>query len=467
MQQLTLNDLKGEQKKVLVLPPENPVLIKGAAGSGKTTVAIFRALHLLMTETSLFQPTTVAIFSFTNSLINYVRTLTSNKPLHVTTLHSYAGGLCRACRKADDKQISVAIQNAIEYVKSKNKSQVAILSKGKDFYEEEFAWIKGRLITSLAEYINTPRKGRGTITRVTTSDKQLLWETFEHYNNSLTQMNRCDWSDLILQALKVTEKQSFKPPFSHIVVDEAQDFTLAQLRLISKLVSPFTNSITLVADSAQRIYQSGFSWADTGMNIKGRSFEFRKNYRNTRQIATAALSLLQKETERSDFTDVELPDQMSSKPKLYIAHTSENQTTLLCSLLSGIGYNAAIAIAAPTRQNVKNILTSFFLKGIKIKSTKDPQSSSNSYLCTVDTLHSLKGVEFDHVILCDLNANLLELSSKEPDEDTLSLKRKLLYVGMTRARSSLTMISSGQPSKLLDDIDPSTIDVECVQSEII
>ena len=62
--------LTGEQKKVLTLPVEHPVLIKGAAGSGKTTVAIFRARHLMQTQTDLFRPTRVAVISYTNSLIN-------------------------------------------------------------------------------------------------------------------------------------------------------------------------------------------------------------------------------------------------------------------------------------------------------------------------------------------------------------------------------------------------------------
>lgn len=39
--------LKGEQKRVLFLPATDPIQIKGVAGSGKTTVALYRAKHLL------------------------------------------------------------------------------------------------------------------------------------------------------------------------------------------------------------------------------------------------------------------------------------------------------------------------------------------------------------------------------------------------------------------------------------
>ncbi len=86
-QQLTLT---GEQHAILTLPPEQPVLIKGAAGSGKTTVAVFRAKHLLRTYANLFQPTRVALISYTNSLVNYARRLLDEHSATVATLHSIA-----------------------------------------------------------------------------------------------------------------------------------------------------------------------------------------------------------------------------------------------------------------------------------------------------------------------------------------------------------------------------------------
>ena len=50
--------LKGEQKRVLFLQVTDPIQIKGVAGSGKTTVALYRAKHLLDTQSNLFQEAT-------------------------------------------------------------------------------------------------------------------------------------------------------------------------------------------------------------------------------------------------------------------------------------------------------------------------------------------------------------------------------------------------------------------------
>jgi DNA helicase IV len=65
--------LIGEQKKVLFLPPQNPIQIKGVAGSGKTTVALYRAKHLLETQSNLFQEAKIVIFTFNKTLAAYIK----------------------------------------------------------------------------------------------------------------------------------------------------------------------------------------------------------------------------------------------------------------------------------------------------------------------------------------------------------------------------------------------------------
>ena len=65
--------LKGEQKRVLFLPPTKPIQIKGVAGSGKTTVALYRAKHLLETQNTLFKEAKIAIFTFNKTLAAYIK----------------------------------------------------------------------------------------------------------------------------------------------------------------------------------------------------------------------------------------------------------------------------------------------------------------------------------------------------------------------------------------------------------
>ena len=67
--------LKGEQKRVLFLPATDPIQIKGVAGSGKTTVALYRAKHLLDTYANLFNEAKVAIFTYNKTLVKYINAI--------------------------------------------------------------------------------------------------------------------------------------------------------------------------------------------------------------------------------------------------------------------------------------------------------------------------------------------------------------------------------------------------------
>ena len=68
-------ELHPEQVKVLFLSPKNPIGIKGVAGCGKTTVALYRAKHLIETYRDLFSETKVAIFTYNKSLVKYMNSL--------------------------------------------------------------------------------------------------------------------------------------------------------------------------------------------------------------------------------------------------------------------------------------------------------------------------------------------------------------------------------------------------------
>ena len=61
--------LIGEQKRVLFLQVTEPIQIKGVAGSGKTTVALYRAKHLIDTQSNLFQEAKVVIFTYNNIFV--------------------------------------------------------------------------------------------------------------------------------------------------------------------------------------------------------------------------------------------------------------------------------------------------------------------------------------------------------------------------------------------------------------
>ncbi|MFH1983326.1 MAG: 3'-5' exonuclease, partial [Pseudomonadota bacterium] len=76
--------------------------------------------------------------------------------------------------------------------------------------------------------------------------------------------------------------------YDAILVDEGQDFSVDMLRIITSVLNPKTNNLTIALDNRQRIYDADFTWKDAGINAKGRIHNIGTSYRNTHEIITFA-----------------------------------------------------------------------------------------------------------------------------------------------------------------------------------
>lgn len=481
--------LKGEQKRVLFLQVTDPIQIKGVAGSGKTTVALYRAKHLLDTQSNLFQEAKVAIFTYNKTLVKYINAITPHisggyqadsdeikptKPkglnVFVTSFHKWAFAFIKANGTnlygrtvMGDLQKSI-VEKSITKFKSPNLS---ITNKSSDFFLEEISWMKGKAFQSQEEYFEAKRTGRGTSDRVTKADKEIIWNIYTDYNNQLRANDQVDFDDYALLCLRIIySKPNFTKPFTHIIVDEAQDLSKAQILVISQLVSEDTKSISIIADAAQRIYKSGFTWGEVGLNVRGgRTIEFKKNYRNTVQIARAALSLLDKEDDKSDFTTVETARKGEEKPVVGYFQNWNEQCAYLLQELHKLKANDNInstVILHRSRSGLNSIesflATNGYTSQILLNSEDIDFESDSIKICT---LSSVKGLEFENVFIIDLNDDVIPYPPgfiDTDDEFHISTERRLLYTSMTRARERLYLLSSGNPTRYLSEIDESLLD---------
>ena len=482
--------LVGEQKRVLFLPHTNPIQIKGVAGSGKTTVAMYRAKHLIDTYGQLFDEPHAVIFTFNKSLTTYIEELLpqvvggyredSETPVNptvglritVTTFHKWAYDYLRS--KGVFNKFSVAetneqyrcIRSAINVTKGMH-SHASILEKSPDFFQEEFGWIKGKMFLSEPEYVGTARLGRGTRDRVTKEDKVIIWKCYQAYQLALAGKKLIDFDDFALLAhSELTQDTAFVPPFSHIVIDEAQDLNKCQISVIKKLVSPVTNSITIIADAAQRIYKSGFTWSEVGLNITGgRSIEFKRNYRNTFEIATSANSLLMHEGERDEFTATEVSSirQHGDKPTIVVHRSKSDSMQFLVQKLRTVDLTKeSVVVLHRNRRDLDNISKLILQNGVATEVIQRSFGSFSLPTVKVCTLSSIKGLEFDHVFILDVNEDTvpsLASNADSGDEYHVSTERRLLYTAMTRAMRSLCLIVSGTPSRFVKEIDPASIEM--------
>jgi superfamily I DNA/RNA helicase len=83
-------------------------------------------------------------------------------------------------------------------------------------------------------------------------------------------------------------------PFSHAIVDEAQDLGVPELRMLAAITPPGPDTLFFAGDLGQRIFQEPFSWKALGVDIRGRSKTLKVNYRTSHQIRQAADRLLPK-----------------------------------------------------------------------------------------------------------------------------------------------------------------------------
>jgi superfamily I DNA/RNA helicase len=501
--------LKGEQKKVLFLPPTNPIQIKGVAGSGKTTVALYRAKHLLETQANLFKETKIVIFTYNKTLAAYINALKpfvgggyqkdsdEIKPktrdglnVKIVNFHSWAfsfleqNGIKMRETEYENGKTKTIWKTVLGYKQTQivNRCRVRYLSnsfanKPTEFFEEEIAWIKGKLFQSRTEYINARRTGRGTADRVTKDDKEIIWNIYSDYNKELDNMNKMDYDDYASKVLEIIDvKNDFIPPFTHVIIDEAQDLSKAQVLAISKLVSPETNSITLIADAAQRIYKSGFTWSEVGIEVRGgRTISFKKNYRNTIQIAQAANSLLEKETDREDFTEIQFSVRNGQRPKIGIFSNRIEQYLELINQLdilkTGNQLSSTIVLNR-THNGVQQIDSFLNENNYSTELIKDNNyvnyDSDSVKICTMS---SIKGLEFNSVFILDLNDNIIPSPTgfiDSDDEYHISTERRLLYTCMTRAENKLFLFSSDSdnPSRYLEEIEEDFLDDIVTEKEL-
>lgn len=497
--------LQGEQKRVLFLQVTETIQIKGVAGSGKTTVALYRAKHLVDTQSTLFQEARVAIFTYNKTLVKYINSITPlisggyqqdsdeikpTKPkginVFISSFHKWAYHFIEenGIRLSKDvfengkirkewKTISGKAQcKIIENTKQKFSSH-PISKKSADFFVEEFSWMKGKAFQYKEEYLESKRTGRGTTDRVSRADKETIWQMFSDYNASLQIDGKVDFDDYALLCLKIiNSKPNFQGLFTHIVIDEAQDLSKAQILVLSKIVSEETKSITIIADAAQRIYKSGFTWSEVGLNVKGgRTIEFKKNYRNTIPIVKAALSLLRRDSDNAEFTTVEAARTGEQKPIVGYFSDWYEQAKYLNEELTRLKKNNTInstVVLHRSHSQLEKIKTFLIDKNHAIQELQSNDDidyeDASIKLCT---LSSVKGLEFDNVFILDLNDDVIPYPlgfNDSDDEFHISTERRLLYTSMTRARERLYLLSSGQPSRYLSEIDEQLL--ERVQTSI-
>ncbi len=494
--------LNVEQKKIIESKPNGHTLIKGVAGSGKTTVAVSK-VPILLKNYCVESDDFVLVSTFNKSLVKYVSYIyenildeedfqenlfnedNSNKleirnidSLMYTYYNTYKSENNLKLTLANTEEIQNALIDAIAMVSSKYPDIKIIGNKNLTFLKDEIMWIKACNYIDLYEYQTIDRVGRVSKAnqdgpqkiRKNSRQRSAIFEVLNLYNENLKKKNKIDFNDMNLLALKQA-KRSHGKKYTHILIDECQDLSKVQLEFLNTLYN-YKNysSITFITDVAQSIYPQAWlvknrSFASLGYDMTGKSTSLSKNYRTTTQIAQAAFSLINKDEELfedDNFVKPNLIDKQGEYPIFRSFKDKDVEAGYITKLINTNlknNYNLKdIVIIARLKSQLVEMKRYLEKANIPVSLfDKQDQFSFSDDSVKLITMHSIKGLEFKVVIMVGVNSKIIpnfSLCSNIEDNDIVeSRERKLLYVGMTRATEKLFITTNEAPSKFIKDID--------------
>jgi SOS regulatory protein LexA len=359
----------------------------------------------------------------------------------------------------------------------KQYPQAAVLDpKNKGFLLEEIQWIKDCLYLEIEEYQNVDRIGKvkaqseSQPQRLTKNSetRKAIYELMLFCDDALRKRGFISFSEMRILALQQAQKHP-KQKYSHIIVDESQDLTRAQLLFLKRIYNQKDySSFAFIADTAQSIYAqswlgTGHSFASIGFNMVGRSHSLSKNFRTTTQISQAAYSLIEncrEIVEDENFVKPSLIDRQGQYPVFKRFPDEAVQAKFICNKIRQLldtHPEKDIAIIARFKSQLESIKRYLESDGLKCGFFTRQETTFETDSIKLITMHSIKGLEFPIVFAIGLDDRVLPYySTSDPDsrmEEELQ-ERRLLYVGMTRATEMLYLLSSSKPSKFLIDLNP-------------
>lgn len=460
--------LHPDQKSLVHKHFSGPARLRGVSGSGKTVVAIHRCREVAKQLTLAGSTNSILFLTFNRSLCELVERLLQKlctaaefKRVHVSTVGKWCQDYIQFRTGAqvgwsDDLVDSAWLGVLRRFLPQLHQANLCMnvgitegfSTRDRDvqFVSDEIDFIFGKFLHLESEsYLTVERLGRGR--RLGPNQRSLLLSIYADFVKDLAGIKQRDSRELARIACYLLEKgEPTRSNYAAVIVDEVQDLSDVELRIV-KVLGDWSSNLFLVGDGAQQIYRRGQSLRSIGINVSGRSFILKKNYRNTAEIVAAAMALKNAEgigrfdeDPRVSQEDA-IPSAVSGeRPALLVCSTPQRERELVAReikyLVNKLGlapsHICCMSRSADMRTQLLSHLTDSGIKALNYRA--DGVGSDDAVL--VSTLHNVKGHEFRAVFLLGLNEGILPLDSATEVED-IEREAALLYVAMTRAKELL------------------------------
>ncbi|TXT51250.1 MAG: UvrD/REP helicase [Spirochaetes bacterium] len=457
--------LHPEQRQIVERDYAGPARVSGSAGTGKTIVALHRAVYLARK----YPESRVLLTTFSDPLANSLKTklrrLIGTTPslaerIDVYSLDAIGSRLFHSnCGKfsiVNKETLKTLLKEASEALVGQKFSLHFLLDEWEQIVD---AW----QVRDWDSYRQVARLGRKT--RISEAQRTIAWSVFERVREGLRTRGQITWAVLFTR-LAETIPLLKNAPFDYIVVDEAQDIGIAHIKFLAALGKGRPNTLFFAGDQGQRIFQQPFSWKSLGVDIRGRSKTLRVNYRTSHQIRSQADRLLDPVLTDIDGNREDRHDTVSvfnGPPPTIITLKSESEET------EAVGEWLSQRQAEGLRPHEMGIFVRSTAQVDRARSAADkselPYKILDEHVATmggytsIGTMNLAKGLEFRAVVVmaCDdevipLQERIEQVSDESDLHEVYDTERHLLYVACTRARDFL-LISSVEPkSEFLDDL---------------
>lgn len=263
---------------------------------------------------------------------------------------------------------------------------------------------------------------------------------------------------------KLEKNEAILPTYDAVLIDEGQDFEAEWLRLVSLLINADTQSLLLVEDRAQTIYQRKRSYVqDTGLSFQGRSKVLSINYRNTQQIVKFAWEFYRKHSMfKNKVVNRELEGEIIApqstkrrgpEPGIVKAATFFEEMRIVARSIKKLHLEKKvpledILILYRVKRTHKYPIIDIIKRNLKDEGLSyfwitENDVSKRSYAkddgkVKISTIDSSKGLDFRAVFIVNVD------SMPFPLEENKEREVSLLYIGMTRAKEYLCLSYSGE-----------------------
>ncbi len=458
--------LHPEQRKWVEAEDDGDARICGGPGTGKTVVALHRAVHLArQAPTARILLTTISR-ALAASLASLVQRLVGDDSTvfeHITVVaidtlpELLLDGKATTAPAADEREVRKTLKEARIDLDLNNYSE--------DFLFDEWSQvIEVAGVDNPESYAALARQGR--LVRLSRVQRHEIWRIVERATKLLAARGLTPPFRQVRTVTMMLADGRLQNPFDYIITDECQDLRHEHLVLLNAMRKT-PQSLFFVGDLGQRIRQPLVSWQSAGINIVGRSHILKVNYRTSHQIRMLADRFVSKQFQDADGVIEDRRQAISIfsglSPSIRQYMTKEEEQFGVAQWLEQV-FEAGVkpqecCIFVRTHEllpRAEEVVTLVKQDYVLL----DQGNPDEEGKIAMATMPYAEGLEFKAVAVMACDAmwvplqTRLDCAMREADaNDIMAMERQMLYVAATRARDFLLITGITPISEFLSSLD--------------